>query len=161
MVIDATTGYAALSFMDGFSGYNQIKMDERDAIDTAFRTPRGNFHYTVMPFGLKNAGSTYQRAMTHVLEGLIHKSVECYVDDIVVKSRERGGHPEDLRVVFERLRKHQLKMNPLKCAFAVQSGKVGVHSTVHIKPFRAHTTLFQTHEEGRTVRLGRAMPKCL
>jgi hypothetical protein len=108
--------------MDGFSGYNQIKMDERDAIDTAFRTPRGNFHYTVMPFGLKNVGSTYQRAMTHVLEGLIHKSVECYVDDIVVKSRERGGHSEDLRVVFERLRKHQLKMNPLKCAFAVQSG---------------------------------------
>jgi ribonuclease HI len=138
MVIDATTGYGALSFMDGFSGYNQIKMDECDAIDTAFRTPRGNFHYTVMPFGLKNAGSTYQRAMTHVLDGLIHKSVECYVDDIVVKTRERGGHPEDLRVVFERLRKHHLKMNPLKCAFAVQSGVflgfVVHHRGIEIQP---------------------------
>ena len=122
MVIDSTTGYGALSLMDGFSGYNQIIMDEHDAIDTAFRTPRGNFYYTVMPFGLKNAGSTYQRAMTHVLGDLIHRSVECYIDDMVVKSREQGRHMEDLQVVFERLRKHQLKMNPLKCAFAVQSG---------------------------------------
>lgn len=60
MVVDSTTGYGALSFMDGSSGYNQIKMDPRDAIDTAFRTPKGNFYYTVMPFGLKNAGATYQ-----------------------------------------------------------------------------------------------------
>ena len=97
-------------------------MDERDAIDTAFRTPRGNFHYTVMPFGLKNAGSTYQRAMTNILDELIHKTVECYVDDMVVKTKDRQHHQEDLRVVFERLRQHQLKMNPLKCAFAVQSG---------------------------------------
>ena len=64
MVVDSTTGHGDLSFMDGSSGYNQIKMDEDDAINTAFRTPRGNFHYTVMPFGLKNAGATYQRAMT-------------------------------------------------------------------------------------------------
>jgi hypothetical protein len=60
MVVDSTTGYGALSFMDGSSGYNQIKMDEHDAIDIAFRTPKGNFNYTVMPFGLKNAGATYQ-----------------------------------------------------------------------------------------------------
>ena len=53
MVVDSTTGHGALSFMDGSSGYNQIKMDEDDAIDTTFRTPRGNFQYTVMPFGLK------------------------------------------------------------------------------------------------------------
>jgi hypothetical protein len=122
MVVDSTTGYGALSFMDGSSGYNQIKMDEHDAIDTAFRTPKGNFYYTVMPFGLKNAGATYQRAMTIVLDDLIHESVECYVDDMVVKTKDRLNHQDDLRVVFNRLRKHQLKMNPLKCAFAVQSG---------------------------------------
>lgn len=122
MVIDATTGYGALSFMDGFSGYNQIKMDENDARDTAFQTPRGNYYYTVMPFGLKNAGATYQRAMTIVFDELIHQSVECYIDDLVVKTREREHHQNDLREVFERLRKYQLKMNPLKCAFAVQSG---------------------------------------
>lgn len=138
MVIDSTTGYGALSFMDGFSGYNQIKMDEHDAIDTAFRTPMGNFHYTVMPFGLKNAGATYQRAMTVIFGDLIHHSIGCYIDDLVVKTRDRKNHQEDLRVVFERLRKYQLKMNPLKCAFAVQSGVflgfVVRHRGIEIQP---------------------------
>ena len=87
MVVDSTMGHGALSFMDGSSGYNQIKMDEDDAIDTTFITPRGNFQYIVMPFGLKNAGATYQLAMTHVLSDLIHQSMECYVDDMVVKTR--------------------------------------------------------------------------
>lgn len=119
MVVDATTGFGALSFMDGSSGYNQIKMDPVDALDTAFRTPRGNFYYTVMPFGLKNTGTTYQRAMTYILDNLIHQSVECYVDDMVVKTKDRKDHQDDLWVVFERLRRHQLKMNPLKYAFAV------------------------------------------
>ena len=122
MVVNSSTGYGVLSFMDGSSGYNQIKMDEHDAIDTAFRTPKGNFYYIVMPFGLKNAGATYQHAMTYVLGDLIHESVECYVDDMVVKTRDRLHHQDDLRVIFNRLRKHQLKMNPLKCAFVVQSG---------------------------------------
>jgi hypothetical protein len=75
-----------------------------------------------MPFGLKNAGATYQRAMTIVLDDLIHQSVECYIDVIVVKTREHQNHQDDLCVVFNGLRKHQLKMNPLKCAFAVKSG---------------------------------------
>jgi ribonuclease HI len=138
MVVDATTGYGAMSFMDGSSGYNQIKMNEHDAMDTAFRTPKGNFYYTVMPFGLKNAGATYQHAMTVVLDDLIHQSVECYTDDIVVKIRERQNHQDDLRVVFNRLRKHQLKMNPLKCAFAVKSGVflgfIVHHRSIEIEP---------------------------
>uniref|UniRef100_A0A8R7QHM2 Reverse transcriptase domain-containing protein n=1 Tax=Triticum urartu TaxID=4572 RepID=A0A8R7QHM2_TRIUA len=122
IIVDSTTGHGALSFMDGSSGYNQIKMDPDDAIDTAFRTPKGNFYYVVMPFGLKNADATYQRAMTYILGDLIHHSVECYVDDMVVKTKEREHHLEDLLVVFEQLRQHQLKMNPLKCAFGIQSG---------------------------------------
>ncbi|KAK1668161.1 hypothetical protein QYE76_056320 [Lolium multiflorum] len=122
IIVDSTTGHGALSFMDGSSGYNQIKMDPDDAIHTAFRTPKGNFYYTIMPFGLKNAGATYQRAMTRVLGDLFHHKVECYIDDLVVKTKDRRDHKEDLRVVFERLRRHQLRMNPLKCAFAVQSG---------------------------------------
>ena len=138
MVVDATTGFGALSFMDGSSGYNQIKMDPVDALDTTFRTPRGNFYYTVMPFGLKNAGATYQRAMTYILDDLIHQSVECYVDDMVVKTKDRKDHQDDLRVVFERLCRHQLKMNPLKCAFAVQSGVflgfVVRHRGIEIEP---------------------------
>jgi hypothetical protein len=138
MVVNATTGYDVVSFMDGSSGYNQIKMNEHDAMDTVFHTPKGNFYYTVMPFGLKNAGATYQRAMTIVLDDLTHQSVECYIDDIVVKTRECQNHQDDLRVVFNRLRKHQLKMNPLKCAFAVKSGMflgfIVHHRGIEIEP---------------------------
>ncbi|CAM8940951.1 unnamed protein product [Rhodiola kirilowii] len=76
-----------------------------------------------MPFGLKNAGATYQRAMQKIFEDMMHKTVECYVDDVVVKSKARSDHVQDLRTVFKRLRKCQLKMNPLKCAFGVTSGK--------------------------------------
>ncbi|KAL0405768.1 UNVERIFIED_CONTAM: hypothetical protein Slati_3890700 [Sesamum latifolium] len=76
-----------------------------------------------MPFGLKNAGATYQRAMQRIFNDMLHKNVECYVDDLVVKSKKREDHLYDLRKVFERLRRYQLKMNPSKCAFGVTSGK--------------------------------------
>lgn len=123
LMIDATTGHEALSFMDESSGYNQICMSPRDEESTAFRTPKGIYCYTVMPFGLKNAGATYQRAMQKIFDDILHKNIECYVDDVVVKSRKRVDHLQDLRMVFERLRRYQLKMNPLKCAFGVRSGK--------------------------------------
>ncbi|XP_074299136.1 uncharacterized protein LOC141630170 [Silene latifolia] len=76
-----------------------------------------------MPFGLKNAGATYQRAMQKIFDDMLHKIIECYVDDVVVKSMKIEDHIKDLRAVFERLRECQLKMNPLKCAFGVTSGK--------------------------------------
>ncbi|KAI5337975.1 hypothetical protein L3X38_017246 [Prunus dulcis] len=123
ILIDSTSGQGMLSFMDGFSGYNQIKMSLKDAEKTAFRTPYGNFYYTVMPFGLKNAGATYQRAMTAVFHDMMRKEVEDYVDDLVVKSETRLGHQEVLRRVLERCRLYGLKMNPKKCAFGVSSGK--------------------------------------
>ncbi|XP_060194995.1 uncharacterized protein LOC132624194 [Lycium barbarum] len=123
LMIDAMTGYEAMSFMDGSSGYNQIRMAPKDEELTAFRTPKGIYCYKVMPFGLKNAGATYQRAMQKIFDHMLHKNAECYVDDLVVKSRERNDHLKDLRLVFERLRRYQLKMNPLKCAFGVSSGK--------------------------------------
>ncbi|KAG9457462.1 hypothetical protein H6P81_001970 [Aristolochia fimbriata] len=117
LMVDATTGHEALSFMDGSSGYNQIRMDPKDEEKTAFRTPKGIFCYKVMPFGLKNAGATYQRAMQKIFDDFLHKFVECYVDDVVVKTKSRDDHLKYLRAVFERLRRYQLKMNPLKCAF--------------------------------------------
>nr|YP_009315953.1 hypothetical protein [Cocos nucifera]AOX12947.1 hypothetical protein [Cocos nucifera] len=116
MMVDSTTGHEALSFMDGSSGYNQRKMAPEDAIHTAFRTPKGIYCYKIMPFGLKNAGATYQRAMTVKFYDLLHRVVECYVDDLVVKTKRRADHLDDLRMVFERLRKHKLRMNPVKCA---------------------------------------------
>ncbi|KAG9442388.1 hypothetical protein H6P81_018242 [Aristolochia fimbriata] len=123
LMVDATTGHEALSFMDGSSGYNQIRMDPKDEELTAFRTPKGIFCYKVMPFGLKNAAATYQRAMQNIFDDFLHKRVECYVDDLVVKTKQRVDHLLDLRAVFERLRRFQLKMNPLKCTFGVTSGK--------------------------------------
>ncbi|CAL9017106.1 unnamed protein product [Prunus brigantina] len=138
LLVDATTGFGALSFMDGFSGYNQIKMAPDDQEKTAFRTPKGIYCYTVMPFGLKNAGATYQRAMTVIFNDMLHNTIECYVDDLVVKTRKREHHLSDLKRVFDRLRKHQLKMNPLKCAFGVTSGKflgfVVRHRGIEIDP---------------------------
>ncbi|XP_028062797.1 uncharacterized protein LOC114266101 [Camellia sinensis] len=123
LLVDATTGYETLSFMDGYSGYNQIRIAPEDEEMTAFRTSRGVFYYKVMPFGLKNAGATYQRAMTVIFGDMLHDTIECYVDDLVVKTREKENHVEDLRKIFEHLRRYKLKMNPLKCAFGVSSGK--------------------------------------
>uniref|UniRef100_A0A2N9HCW8 Integrase catalytic domain-containing protein n=1 Tax=Fagus sylvatica TaxID=28930 RepID=A0A2N9HCW8_FAGSY len=123
LLIDSAAGHAMFSFMDGFSGYNQIFMSPRDAEKTAFRTPIGNFYYTVMPFGLKNAGATYQRTMTAMFHDMMHREIEDYVDDIVVKSKTREDHFGILKKVFKRCRLYKLKMNPLKCAFGVSAGK--------------------------------------
>ena len=98
-------------------------MSPKDKKLTAFRMPKNIFCYKVMPFGLKNAGATYQRAMQNILDDLLYKNVECYVDDLVVKSRKIGDHLKDLRMMFQLLRRYQLRMNPLKCAFGVTSGK--------------------------------------
>ena len=98
-------------------------MSPRDAEKTAFRTPIGNFYYTVMPFGLKNCRATYQRTMTAMYHDMMHREIEDYVDDIVVNSKTREDHFGILKKVFKRCRLYKLKMNPLKCAFGVLVGK--------------------------------------
>jgi hypothetical protein len=98
--------------LDGFSGYNQIKMALEDKAKTTFVTPWGTYCYKVMPFGLKNARATYQRAMVT----LFH--------DMIVKSKKGEDHVKVLRKIFERLRKYELKLNPAKCSFGVKSGKL-------------------------------------
>uniref|UniRef100_A0A2N9HA28 Reverse transcriptase domain-containing protein n=1 Tax=Fagus sylvatica TaxID=28930 RepID=A0A2N9HA28_FAGSY len=123
LLSDSAVGHAMFFFMDGFSGYNQIFMSPKDAEKTAFRTPIGNFYYTVMPFSLKNAGATYQKTMTAMFHDMIHREIEDYVNDIVVKSKTREDHFGILKKVFERCRLYKLKMNPLKCAFGVSAGK--------------------------------------
>jgi len=109
---DNTYGFERMSFMDGFSRYNQIKMYPDDEKHTSLRTPLGVYYYTVIPFGLKNAGATYQRATNAIFHQHIRKTVEYYVDDIAVKSRVKGNHIADLKTVFDVIRAHQLKMNP-------------------------------------------------
>lgn len=76
-----------------------------------------------MPFILKNAGATYQRAMTAIFHNMIHDCIEDYVDDVIVKSKEVNQHIIDLRRVFIGCREYNLMMNPLKCVFGVSSGK--------------------------------------
>uniref|UniRef100_A0A2N9H3U4 Integrase catalytic domain-containing protein n=1 Tax=Fagus sylvatica TaxID=28930 RepID=A0A2N9H3U4_FAGSY len=98
--------------MDGFSGYNQIKMAEEDKSKTAFVTHWGTFVYDVMPFGLKNAGATYQRAMVTLFHDMIHHEIEVYVDDMIAKSRTAQDHLTDLRKLFQRLKKYQLRLKP-------------------------------------------------
>uniref|UniRef100_A0A2N9HLI5 Uncharacterized protein n=1 Tax=Fagus sylvatica TaxID=28930 RepID=A0A2N9HLI5_FAGSY len=123
-LVDNTATNAVFSFMDGFSGYNQIKMAEEDKSKTAFVTHWGTFVYDVMPFGLKNAGATYQRAMVTLFHDMIHHEIEVYVDDMIAKSRTAQDHLTDLRKLFQRLKKYQLRLNPNKCAFGVTSGKL-------------------------------------
>jgi hypothetical protein len=91
-LVDSTAGHKLLTFIDAFSGYNQIVMDEADQEKTSFVTSRGLFCYKVMPFGLKNAGATYQRLMNRMLHDQIRKNVEVYIDDMLVKSKEEGDH---------------------------------------------------------------------
>ena len=109
--------------MDAFSGYNQIKMDEADQEKTSFVTSQGLFCYEVMPFGLKNAGATYQRLVNHMLRPQIGRNVEVYVDDMLVKSLDEGRHLDDLQETFNTFRRYNMKLNPSKCAFGVALGK--------------------------------------
>ncbi|XP_031375657.1 uncharacterized protein LOC116190138 [Punica granatum] len=124
VLVDNTARHNQFSFMDGFSGYNQIRMAEDDKIKTTFITMWGTFCYKVMPFGLKNAGATYQRAMVTLFHDMMHKEIEVYVDDMIAKSKEGEDHLVNLRRLFERLKKYKLRLNPAKCTFGAKSGKL-------------------------------------
>ena len=87
-IVDSTAGCDLLCFLDAFSGYHQIKMAVEDEEKTAFITPQGCYCYTCMPFGLKNAGATFQRAMRVCMGPQMGRNVEAYIDDIVVKTKD-------------------------------------------------------------------------
>ncbi|PNX87219.1 gag-pol polyprotein [Trifolium pratense] len=122
-LIDGASGCKMLSFMDAYSGYNQIKMNPTDAPHTAFMSNTCNYFYNVMPFGLKNAGATYQRLMDRVFSEQIGKNLEVYIDDMVVKTSEENQHGEDLLDILKSVRKYNMRLNPAKCSFGVQAGK--------------------------------------
>ena len=89
-----------MSFLDAFQGYHQIPLALGNQEKTAFVTPIGNYHYKVMLFGLKNAGSTYQMMMTRMFESWLGKNIEVYIDDMVVKSKAMSEHMGDLEDIF-------------------------------------------------------------
>ena len=109
-IVDSTAGCETLSFLDAYSGYHQIKMKESDQLATSFITPFGMYCYVTMPFGLRNAGATYQRCMLHVFGKHIGSTVEAYVDDIVVKSKQQGDLIQDLQIAFSCLRTSWIKL---------------------------------------------------
>ena len=123
VLVDSTTKHQLLSFMDVFSGYNQIRMHENDREKTSFVTSQGLFCYRVMPFSLKNVGVTYQRLMNRMFAPQIGRNVQIYVDDMLVKSRREEDHLEDLRETFDTLHSYNIKLNPGKCAFGVTARK--------------------------------------
>jgi len=122
-LVDSASGCEMLSFLDAFSGYNQIKMHPRDEGKTTFMTETCSYCYKVMPFGIKNAGATYQRLMDKVLTPMLGRNVQAYVDDMVVASCDRRQHTTDLEELFATISKYRLKLNPEKCVFGVEAGK--------------------------------------
>ena len=122
-IIDASSGHGMLSFLDAFSRYHQIPMHPPNVEKTSFISPYRFFCYNVMPFGLKNVGSTYQRLVTKMFRPLLEKTMEVYIDDMLVKSKERLDHTTHLQQAFKLLRAYNMKLNPTKCAFGVSVGR--------------------------------------
>ena len=122
LIVDATAGHELLSFMDAFSGYNQISMDPDDQEKTSFVMGKGTYCYRVMPFRLKNAGATYQRLVNKMFQKQIGASIEVYIGQLV-KSTSAEFHIAHLSKAYQILRKYNMKLNPAKCAFGVSAEK--------------------------------------
>ena len=122
-IVDASTGHGMLSFLDAFSGYHQIPMCPPDVEKTSFITPHGLFCYNVMPFELKNVRATYQRLVTKMFRPLLGKNMEVYIDDMLIKSKERSDHTMHLQQVFDLLKTYGVKLNPANCAFGVSASR--------------------------------------
>ncbi|KAK9050039.1 hypothetical protein SSX86_030992 [Deinandra increscens subsp. villosa] len=121
--VDSLAGYRWKCFLDAYKGYHQITMAVEDEDKTAFITNEGLFCYKKMPFGLKNAGATYQRLMDKTFQAQVGRNLEAYVDDVVIKSCEEKDMIEDIEETFGNLRRINMKLNPKKCSFAMEEGK--------------------------------------
>ena len=113
--------------IDGYLGFNQIWMKDEDQYKIAFTTKWGIFAFQIIPFGLSNAGSTFERAMDHAFDELINKIILVYLDDIIVFSKSRKDQLEHLRQVFQKCMKFGISINPKKSIFMVNQGKLLGH----------------------------------
>ena len=102
-LMDSMVGHKLLTFMDAFSGYNQIQMAEEDQEKIAFITSQGLYCYRVMPFGLKNVGAMYQRLVNQMFSKQIERNVEVYMDNMLVKREEEDDHLDNLKEMFDTL----------------------------------------------------------
>jgi hypothetical protein len=122
-IIDNCAGSVIFSFMDGFLGYNQIDILPVDQHKTAFICPWGNFSYRKLPFGLKNVGATFQRAMSYAFHDIKHIS-KPYLDDLPAHSSNRSDHFGHLRAIFLRCQFYRICLNPRNCIFVVESSRI-------------------------------------
>ncbi|GJW05677.1 reverse transcriptase domain-containing protein [Tanacetum coccineum] len=121
--IESLMGFQYKCFLDAYKGYHQIQMTKKDKENTAFHTEEGVFYYMKMPFGLKNAGATYQRLVYSAFKEQIGVNLEAYVDDMVIKSKTEQDIIKDIEQTFSTLRRINMKLNPKKCSFAMEEGK--------------------------------------
>jgi hypothetical protein len=117
MLLQHVTGFALMSMLDGFLEYNKVLVAEEDRPKTTFITPWGTYAYVRVPFGLKNAGAMFQRAMDHAFKDLIGEFMVDYQDDLTVHSKFRERHIKHLKQVFERCRMYEISLNPKKCFY--------------------------------------------
>ncbi len=116
-----------MSFLDEFSGYNQVVVHPHDQEKTAFTTPWGTFMYSKIPFGLMNVGATFQRAMVIAFVGEKDNFVLIYLDDIIVYSSGHHDHLQHLKKVFLKCRRFGISVNPKKLQFSLEEGKLLGH----------------------------------
>jgi hypothetical protein len=143
-IVDDCAGSEIFSLMDGFSGYNQINITPEDQYKTVFIFPWGTFTYRKLPFGLKNAGATFQRAMSYAFHDIKH-IVQPYLDDLPAHSLCRVNHPNHLQAIFVRCRFYRIHLNPHKCVFCVESshllGFIISHQGIRVDPIKVEAIL--------------------
>ncbi|GJX11598.1 reverse transcriptase domain-containing protein [Tanacetum coccineum] len=122
MKVESLCGYPFKCFLDAYKDYHHIQMEEDDEEKTAFHTPHGVYCYIKMPFGLKNAGATYQRLVDKAFEKQVGQNLEVYVDDLVIKIHTEAELLRDIKETFRTLRKINMKLNPKKCTFGAVEG---------------------------------------
>nr|GEY97108.1 reverse transcriptase domain-containing protein [Tanacetum cinerariifolium] len=122
MKVESLCGYPFKCFLEAYKGYHQIQLVEAGEEKTAFHTGQGVYCYTNMPFGLKNAGATYQRMMDKEFKGQVGRNIEVYVEEHVVKSYTEAEMMRDIEETFRTLRKVNMKLNPKKCSFGLTKG---------------------------------------
>eukprot|EP00253_Pinus_taeda_P028617 PITA_28617 len=123
-ILQRVVGASRVSLFDGYSRYNQVSVHEDDRDKTVFTTPWGTFHYAKMPFGLKNAGATFHRAMDLAFENEKDVFLMAHLDDLTVFSKSDEEHMYHLKTVFLKYRKYGLSLNPKKSLFAMEEGKL-------------------------------------
>lgn len=123
-IVESTSRCDLLSFLEAYSGYHQIIMSKEDEEKTAFITPCGTYYFVRIPFGLKSVGSTFVKAVQIGFDSQMHRNIEAYMDDILVKAKDKLTLIQDFEETFANLRKINLKLNPEKCVFGVPSGKL-------------------------------------